>query len=111
MWWVQLSRWAKDQVKLSLGRLGIASPSVYLALLTSWFLSPFYCRAVDGIKLFWRTLCESLEEVREAFFNPELSRGDGPVSRLRQIGTMVGFQGMITKLLSTPMFELWTVAT
>ena len=51
------------------------------------------------------------EEVREAFFNPAFSRDDGPVSRLRQIGTMVGFQGMITKLLSTPMFELWTVAT
>ena len=43
------------------------------------------------------------EEVPEAFFNPALSGGDGPVSRLRQIGTMGGFQGMLTKLLSTPL--------
>ena len=46
------------------------------------------------------------DEVREAFFNPQLSRCDGPVSRLRQIDAMAGFEGVITKLLLP---QLWSM--
>ena len=82
----------------------IASPGVYFALLTSPSICPQFCRVADGVNMLWRALCHTnrWDEVRAAFYNPEFSKCDGPVSRLRQIDAMVGFEGVISKLFSSP---------
>ncbi len=88
-----------------------ANPSLYLALLTSPSLNPFFARIMDGLLTAWRSLwaTDRFSAVKNVFYNEFATLRDGPISRLRQINSMPGFEHSVDIMFRTPLEQktLW----
>jgi exonuclease III len=78
----------------------VASPGIYLTLLSTPLLNPFFARVVDSLLVVWRAL-QALPQLAgrlRACFAAGRVNADGPISRLRQIDAMAGFEGSVSEL-------------
>ena len=80
-----------------------ASPSLYLALLHSPSLNPYYSRIADGLCMMWRVMhANKLQQtLKQALSRTEGGERDGPVARLRQVESTPGFGGVVTAMLDS----------
>ena len=80
-----------------------ANPTIYFALLTSPSLNPFFSRIMDGLLIAWRVAKTSpqLHDMIHQYRFGDYGQHDGPLSFLRQINNLPGFQGSVDDMFET----------